>query len=155
MKRNERIDQGAVRRIMIKTFIPILFVLSAVLLQPLAGASEKQVKPETGGDVQKEQSQESLEEKFRKLGRELDELRAKIGPLAEEAGKEMERYKGEALKKGRQAEDRLEELRGVIEDKWNELSEAMNAAIREFEREFERQERESRRQKAGSSDRDI
>jgi ElaB/YqjD/DUF883 family membrane-anchored ribosome-binding protein len=81
-----------------------------------------------------------MEERFRKLGKELDELKAKIEPMAEEARREMEQYKGKAQKGQKEATARLEELRTVMKKKWKEISDEMNAAIAEFEKEFERGE---------------
>ncbi len=132
----------------------LIVMLCMTMGFPALGIAANAPSTSSGQDVQrKERSEKSLEERFRTLGRELDELKAKIGPAAEEARRETEQYKGKAQKKQKEAAARLEELRTAMKKKWKEISDEMNAAIADFEKEFE--QGGPRPSPGGSSDRKI
>ena len=79
-----------------------------------------------------------MEERFRRLGRSLDELHARAAAMAEQARKETERSLGEAEKKRKEAGRKLEEMRTEGGKRWNKFTGEMNAAMDEFEKAYER-----------------
>lgn len=115
-----------------------ILVMTTALPAAVSAADWVNIPGEKGREKDRSEKSESMEERFRKLGKELDELKAKIGPMVKEAEKEMEQYKGEARKKQKEAAARLEELQRLVEKKWQEFSAEMNDAIAEFRKEFER-----------------
>jgi TolA-binding protein len=121
----------------------IVFCLTAVLLiavSPLSlyGGEKEQQETALEASQHKEQYESSMEERLRRLGKQLDELRTKAATTSEEARKEMNHYLAEAEKKQRAAMRKLEEMRKKSEKEWKKLSAEMDKAADEFEKAYER-----------------
>jgi ATP-dependent Lon protease len=102
----------ALRRIAMKEtrlFIALMLLLAAPLSALTTEKTPGTKAPETA--QQKEQYEKSMEERLRKIGRELDELKGKATNMTEEARKEMNRYLEDAEKKQKAASRKLEEMR--------------------------------------------
>ncbi len=121
----------------ISSLFALMLLLAAVPLSALATekASGKKA-PQTA--QQKEQYEKSMEERLRKIGKDLDELNAKAADLTEEARKEMNRYIEDAEKTQKAASRRLEEMRQESEKKWKEFTDEMNAMMKELEKTYEK-----------------
>lgn len=117
------------------TFVPALLLslslLSGVQAADLKDASQK-------NDAKKDQYEQSMEERFRRLGRSLDELHARAQVLAEQARRDAERSLAEAEKQRKKAGQKLEELRTESRKRWAKFSEELNAAMDEFEKAYDR-----------------
>ncbi len=121
----------------------IAFCLTAVLLiavNPLSlyGGEKEQQKTAPEAFQHKEQYESSMEERLRRLGKQLDELRAKAVTMSEEARNKMNHYLAEAEKKQRAAMRKLEEIQKKSEKEWKKLSADMDKAADEFEKAYER-----------------
>ncbi|HUL00907.1 MAG TPA: hypothetical protein VLX29_08640 [Nitrospirota bacterium] len=87
---------------------------------------------------QKKQYEHTMEERLGKLGRQLDELKAKAAVKTEEARKEMKKYLVEAEKKQKKASRELEKLRKASVAGWKKISAKMDKAADEFEDAYEK-----------------
>jgi uncharacterized protein YlxW (UPF0749 family) len=87
---------------------------------------------------QKEQYEKSMEERFKKLGRELDELNAKAATMTEQVKKDINRGIAEARTKQKAASAKLEEMRKKSIKKWKKFVSETDAAMDEFEKAYER-----------------
>ena len=121
-----------------KSLISILIILSLSALPFLAVAAERTNSPGSADTKQKDQSEISMEERFRKIGKDLDELEAKSQSLAEKAKKEMDRHIRDAEKKRKAAGRKLEELKTEGMEKEKKLKKDLNAALDDFEEAFEK-----------------
>jgi predicted nucleic acid-binding Zn-ribbon protein len=118
-------------------YIAALFLLTAASLSVYAAEKTPQTTaPETA--QQKEKYEKSMEERLRKLGRELDELKAKAATMSEQARKDMNRYIAEAEKKQKAASRKLDKMRKKSQKKWKKFTDEMSAAADEFEKAFEK-----------------
>lgn len=87
-----------------------MLLLSAVPLSALATEQTPGTKaPEPV--QQKEQYEKSMEERLRKIGKELDELKTKAADMTKEARKEVNRHIEEVEMKQKLASRKLEEMR--------------------------------------------
>ncbi len=115
----------------------VLLVLSALL--PLASMPAEQISdPAKQEEQKKEQYEKSMEERFRKLGKSLDELKARAAVTAEQARKDMDRHLADAEKKRKIAAGKLEEMRAEGKKKWSTFTRELNSAMDEFEKAYER-----------------
>jgi ATP-dependent Lon protease len=130
----------AFRRIAMKEtrlFIALMLLLAAAPLSALTTEKTPDTKtPETA--QRKEQYEKSMEERLRKICRELDELKGKAANMTEEARKEMNRYLEDAEKKQKAAFRKLEEMRRESQKEWKEFIGEMNAAMDEFEKAYKK-----------------
>jgi DNA anti-recombination protein RmuC len=128
----------AFRRIAMKEarlFIALMLLLAAAPLSALTTEKTPGTKaPETA--QQKKQYEKSMEERLRKIGRELDELKGKAANMTEEARKEMNRYLEDAEKKQKAASRKLEEMRRESQKKWKEFTDEMDAAMDELDKAY-------------------
>jgi Skp family chaperone for outer membrane proteins len=122
--------------IMSRLLVVIAFLTFAPGLTPGAVAQHQPRSQEPAET--KDNYETSMEERFRRLGKSLDELHAKAAAMAEQARKETERSLGEAEKKRREAGRKLEEMRTEGGKRWNRFTGEMNAAMAEFEKAYER-----------------
>ena len=121
-----------------KSLISIFIILSLSALPFLAVAAERTNNPGSADTKQKEQSQKSMEERFRKIGKDLDDLEAKSQSLAEKTKKDMDRHIKEAEQKRKAAGRKLEELKTEGMEKEKKLKKDLNAALDDFEEAFEK-----------------
>ncbi len=118
-------------------FLAAMFLIAAGPLQSYAAEKEHQpAAPQTSR--QKEQYEKSMEERLKKLGRQLDELRAKAAAMTEQARKDVNSYLAEAEKKQKAASRKLDKLRKESVKKWKKFTSEMDAAMDDFERAYEK-----------------
>ena len=121
----------------------ILFYLTALLfiaISPLLtyGAEMEQKAAAPATSQNREHYENSMEERLKKLGKQLDELQVKAGKAAEQASKEADHQLKEANKKGKAASHELEELRKKSNEEWKKFATGMNKAADDFEKAFEK-----------------
>ncbi len=92
--------------------------------------------PETA--QQKAEYEKGMQEKLEKLGKKLDELKARAATGTEAARKEMKELLAEASKKQERALGKLEEMRKTSEKKWKTFRTEVNGAWGDFEKAYER-----------------
>ena len=117
------------------TIATLLFCFAWSAAPSLGGDSGSQA-PATA--QQKEQYEKTMQERLEKLGKRLDELKARAATGTETARKEMNQLLAEAEKKRERAFHKLEEMRKTSEEKWRKFSFEMNEASHDFERAYER-----------------
>jgi septal ring factor EnvC (AmiA/AmiB activator) len=118
--------------------IPAIVILVILSLFTSAAASEKQPAPLHSDTEKKDQYEKNMEERFRRLGKSLDELEARAAAMAEQARRDAERSLGDAEKKRKEAGRKLEEMRTEGRKRWARFTEELNAAMDEFEKAYER-----------------
>jgi hypothetical protein len=101
-----------------------------------AGEAKGTTSPEAS--QQKEQYEKGMEERLKKLGRELDELNAKAAAMTEQAKTDINRRIAEAKTKQKAASAKLEEMRKKSVKKWKKFVSETDAAMDEFEKAYER-----------------
>jgi hypothetical protein len=101
-----------------------------------AGEAKGATSPEAA--QQKEQYEKGMEERLKKLGRELDELNAKAAAMTEQAKEDINRGIAEARTKQKAASAKLEEMRKKSVKKWKKFVSETDAAMDEFEKAYER-----------------
>jgi uncharacterized protein YpuA (DUF1002 family) len=117
--------------------IAVLLLLAAAPWRAYAAEEAKSAtSPET--TQQKEQYEKGMEERLKKLGRELDELNAKAAATTEQAKTDINRRIAEARTKQKAASAKLEEMRTKSVKKWKKFVSETDAAMDEFEKAFER-----------------
>jgi archaellum component FlaC len=122
---------------MINLFIALMLLLTAVSLSALA--AEQTPGTKTPASVQqKEHYEKSMEERLRKIGKELDELKTKAADMTEEARKEMNQNIEEVEMKQKLASRKLEEMRKESQKEWKKVADEMNAAMNELEAAYEK-----------------
>ncbi len=121
----------------------VLMMIAVVLLFSAApwrayaaGEATSTASPEDA--QQKAQYEKSMEERFKKLGRELDELNARAAAMTEQAKTDINRGIAEARVKQKAASAKLEEMRKRSEKKWKKFMSETDAAMDEFEKAYER-----------------
>jgi len=109
-------------------------------ISPCSAFAVEQERPATAPTAtqQREQYEKSMEERLGRLGQQLDELKAKAAGKTEQARDEMKQFMVEAEKKQEAASRKLEEMRKVSKQKWQEFSSDMNKAADDFEQAYER-----------------
>ena len=123
-----------------KRLMSYLTALLFIGISPLlAYAVEKQQQASTPAASQhREQYEKTMEERLGKLGKQLDELRAKAAAMTEQARKDVDRQLAEAEKKQKAASRKLEEIRKKTEKEWKEFTTDMNEAADELEKAYEK-----------------
>lgn len=121
-----------------KKILLTISVLFFIALFPMS--SQAALKSANSGTdtQQREQYEKSMEERFKKLGKEMDELKARAATMTKQAGKEMDRCIADAEKKRREVSRRLDEMKAESRKKRDKFMNEMNAAMEEFEKAFER-----------------
>ncbi|MGE5172394.1 MAG: hypothetical protein ACM3MD_01040 [Betaproteobacteria bacterium] len=119
------------------------FFLAAILIiatYPLRSYAAEREHPTAAPDTsqQKEQYEKNMEERLKKLGRQLDELKAKAAYMTEQARKDINSYMAEAEKKQKAASRKLDEIRKESVKKWKKFTAEMDAAMDDFERAYEK-----------------
>lgn len=112
-------------------------ILFFAVLLPLPSPAQKAAAPGTAR-AQRDQHEKSLEERFRKLGKALDELHAKAERMTKEARKEIDRYLADAEKKRKEVARKFERMKTEGKKRRDKLIDEMNKAVEEFEKAFER-----------------
>ena len=117
--------------------IAVLLLLAAAPWRTYA-AGEMKGATSQEATQQKEQYEKGMEERLKKLGRELDELNAKATAMTEQAKKDINRRIAEARTKQKAASAKLEEMRKKSVKKWKQFVSETDAAMDEFEKAYER-----------------
>ncbi len=117
--------------------LAVLFFMGIIPGAPFAGEPER---PENGPTATqpREQYEKSMEERLGRIGRQLDELKAKAAGKTEQAREEMKQLVADAEKKREAASRKLEEMRRETKNKWRRFVSDMNRAADDFEQAFER-----------------
>jgi DNA anti-recombination protein RmuC len=125
---------------MMKNFFLMIAALLLFAAAPGSAyaAEEAKVAASPGAAQQKAQYEKSMEERLKKLGRELDELNARAAAKTEEAKADINRGIAEARTKQKAASAKLEEMRKKSVKKWKKFASETDAAADEFEKAFER-----------------
>jgi hypothetical protein len=87
---------------------------------------------------QKEQYEKSMQERLKKLGKELDELNARAAAMTEQAKTDVNRGIAEAKAKQKDASEKLEEMQKKSVKTWKKFVSETDSAMDEFEKAFER-----------------
>ncbi len=111
-----------------------------VIISPLPSYAADKPSQTTARDTSRdrEQYERSMEERLKKVGKELDELKAKVAAAAERTEEEMKQSLAEAEQKQKMASGKLEELRKESAKRWKKLSAEMNQAVEDLEKACER-----------------
>lgn len=86
----------------------------------------------------KDQYEKTMEERLRKLGKQLDELKSKAAAMTKQARKELNHQLAEAEIKQKTASRKLKEIRKKSEKEWKKFTTAMNEAADDLEKAYER-----------------
>jgi uncharacterized protein YpuA (DUF1002 family) len=121
-----------------------VLMMIAVLLLLSAGPGNVSAAGDAKGAAsveasqQKKQYEKGMEERLKKLGRDLDELNARAATMTEQAKIDINRGIAEARTKQKAASTKLEEMRKRSEKKWKKFIAETDAAMDEFEKAYER-----------------
>ena len=123
-----------------KHAIFFLAILALVAFRPIFASATDNERPATTQmtSQEKEQFEHTMEERLRKLGRQLDEIKARAAAKTEEARKDMNRYLADAEKRQETAKLKLEKIRKESAEKWKKFVSDMNKAADDFEKAYER-----------------
>lgn len=121
----------------------VLLMIAALLLFAVAPgnmypAEETKGAASVEAPQQKGQYEKAMEERLKKLGRELDELNAKAATMTEQAKTDINRGIAEARTKQKAASAKLEEMQKRSEKKWKKFMSETDAAMDEFEKAYAR-----------------
>jgi DNA anti-recombination protein RmuC len=122
-----------------KRIISCLTALFFIAISPLLSYGvEKQQQSATPATPQQEQYEKTMEERLRKIGRQLDELKAKAAVMTKQARKDMNHQLTETEKKRKTASRKLEELRKKSEKEWNRFTAELDEAADDLEKAYEK-----------------
>jgi hypothetical protein len=127
-------------RCAMKRIMAYLTALLFISISPLLSyAVEKQQQATTPATLQhREQYEKTMEERLGKLGKQVDELRARAAAMTEQARKDVDRQLAEAEKRRHAASRKLEEIRKKSEKEWKKFTLEMNEAADELEKAYEK-----------------
>jgi TolA-binding protein len=125
---------------MMKNVLRMIAVLSLLSACPgnVSAAGDAKGSASVEASQQKKQYEKGMEERLKKLGRELDELNARAATMTEQAKTDINRGIAEARAKQKAASAKLEEMRKRSEKKWKKFMSETDAAMDEFEKAYER-----------------
>jgi TolA-binding protein len=120
-----------------------LYIIAIVLfttLNPFFSPADEQAKKSTvtESSQQKERYEKNMEERLGKLGRQLDDLKAKAAKMTKEAQKDIKQQLAEAEKKQKAVSRKLDALRRKSEKEWKNFSTHVDQAWDEFEKAYEK-----------------
>jgi hypothetical protein len=118
--------------------IPAIVILAILSLFTCPAAADKRPDPSQFDAEKTDQYEKNMEERFRRLGKSLDELEARASAMAEQARRDAERSLSDAEKKRKEAGRKLEEMRTEGRKRWSTFTQELNAAMDEFEKAYER-----------------
>ncbi len=116
----------------------IALVFTAWCSPSMPCAAERPAAQHTAEDERKASEEQSMEERFRRIGRDLDQLNARAATMAKQARKDIDRQLADAEKKRQTAEQKLDALKTEGKKKWDSFARDLNAALDEFEQAYER-----------------
>ena len=120
----------------------IMTVLTVVLISiiPVGAFSEERAQSSTNSAPasEKEQYERSAEERLRKIGKQLDELKAKTAAASEKARKDMKAVIAEAENKQHAAARKLKEMRKESSAAWKNVSSELDKLADDFEHAYEK-----------------
>jgi F0F1-type ATP synthase membrane subunit b/b' len=123
-----------------KRTLHIVAILFFIALSPFLSFADEKNNTATTPEVsqQREQYEKTMEERLAKLGKQLDELKAKAATMTEAARKEVNQQLAEAEKKQMAASRKLEAMRKKSAAQWKKFSTEMDEAWGEFEKAYEK-----------------
>lgn len=118
----------------------LLTALLVILVNPLSliAAEKEQITTAPQTAQEREQYENGMQERLGKLGKQLDELKARAASKSEQAGEKMKGYLSEADKKQKAAALKLEEMKHASKDKWGKFSSELDKAAKDFEHAYEK-----------------
>ncbi len=125
----------------------ILLIAAMLLLVAAAGRTGAATGGGSGAAQpsaaqEKDQYQKSMEERFRKIGKDLDGLAAKVSAKASTMSKEtktdLDRGIADAKAKEKDASAKLDQMRKKSVKSWKKFVSETDAAMNEFEKAYER-----------------
>jgi vacuolar-type H+-ATPase subunit I/STV1 len=133
-------SMGLIRRSAMKQTRFIIMILLFTALGPFSSFADEKDKTATAPAVsqQREQYEKTMEERLAKLGKQLDDLKAKAATMTEGARKEIKKQLAEAEKQRKTASRKLEALRKKSVAQWKKYSTEMDEAWGEFEKAYEK-----------------
>lgn len=115
--------------------IALLLSTPMLVIAPSASpAAEYRQETASRSSQEREQVQRSMEERLRKAGRELDQLKAKVAAAAERTQREVKEQLAEADQRERAASRQLKKLRKESEKGWKKLSAEVSESVADLER---------------------
>lgn len=123
-----------------KRTLYIVAIMLFTTLNPFLSPADEQAKKSTVPEIspQKEQYEKNMEERLGKLGRQLDELKAKAAKMTKGAQKDIKQQLAEAEKKQKAVSRKLDALRRKSEKEWKKFSTHVDQAWDEFEKAYEK-----------------
>jgi Skp family chaperone for outer membrane proteins len=121
----------------------LLLALAAVLFVSFGHSATWAVAPEPQAATQDESQQKrhyekNMEERLRKLGKELDELKAKTAAMKEQARKDINQDLANAEKRRDAASRKLEEIQKESVARWKKFSADLDKATDDFEKAYQK-----------------
>lgn len=124
------------RRTILLTLTTLFFISFSPLPSLMAAAEQQAATPNES--QQKRQYEKAMEERLRKLGKQLDELKAKAAGMTEEARKDFNQYLVEAKKEQKSASRKLKEMRKESGTEWKKFSTELDKAAADLEKAYEK-----------------
>jgi flagellar hook-basal body complex protein FliE len=124
------------QRILLLTLATMLFIS----LSPLAswGAAPEQQAATQDESQQKKHYEKNMQERLGKLGKQVDELKAKAAAMTEQARKDIKQDLAEVEKKRESASRKLETMRKESATAWEKFSAELDKAADDFENAFKK-----------------
>jgi flagellum-specific peptidoglycan hydrolase FlgJ len=118
----------------------VLTVTLFTVVVPIASHSAENERAASAQQPSQEKVtyERTMEERLAKLGKQLDEMKAKAAVMTEQARKDTKRYLIDAEKKQKAALRKLRKIQKESGDKWKKFTAEMDAAADDFARAYER-----------------
>ena len=128
------------RRLPVKQTFFVLTILFLIASGPQFLNAVENEHPATTQEMsqEKEHYEKNMEERLSKLGKKLDEIKAKAAAMTEQTRKDMTQYVADAEKKQKAASQKLAEIRKESGKKWKKFTSEMDAAADDFAKAYER-----------------
>jgi F0F1-type ATP synthase membrane subunit b/b' len=129
-----------IRRFTMKRTLYIITILLFTALSPFLSFAAEKDKATAAPEIsqQREHYEKTMEERLAKLGKQLDELKAKAATMTDGARKEIKQQLAEAEKKQKAASRKLEAMRKKSAAQWKKFSTEMDEAWGEFVKAYEK-----------------
>jgi molecular chaperone GrpE (heat shock protein) len=105
-------------------------------LTPWAAATEQAATPNESQE--KKHYEKNMQERLGKLGKQLDELKAKAAAMTEQARKDINQDLAKAEEKREAASRKLEKMRKESVARWKKFSADLDNAADDFENAFKK-----------------
>jgi hypothetical protein len=118
----------------------VLTVTLFIVVVPIASHSAENERAASAQQPSQEKAtyERTMEERLAKLGRQMDEMKAKVAGMSKQARNDMKRYLADAEKKQKAASRKLRDIRKESGEKWKKFTAEMDAAADDFAKAYER-----------------